>query len=238
MKTRGDKLLMRLRCHNGARCGFTLIEILIVVAIIALLAAILFPAFSRVREGARRSSCLSNTKQIGLATMQYAQDYDETMVNVYTYYGPGLTNCARWQDMLQPYLKSYAVVACPSQNTPTSYATNRPPGTPNPLLTSYGGNNITANAGGAALFPPLRANKNPPFLPGRALAALEEPSTTILFTDVTAGAGEFFDWNHTDLGNNSQVDKRHLEGANFTFADGHSKWLRRTQPPMWTIQSD
>src|SRR5690606_11463989 len=57
--------------------GFTLIELLVVIAIISILAAILFPVFARARESARRASCLSNLKQIGLASMMYVQDYDE-----------------------------------------------------------------------------------------------------------------------------------------------------------------
>ena len=57
--------------------GFTLIELLVVIAIISVLAAILFPVFARARENARRTSCLSNLKQIGLAFLQYTQDYDE-----------------------------------------------------------------------------------------------------------------------------------------------------------------
>src|SRR5579872_3878616 len=59
------------------RTGFTLIELLVVIAIIAILAAILFPVFARAREQARKTSCLSNLKQIGTASMMYAQDYDE-----------------------------------------------------------------------------------------------------------------------------------------------------------------
>lgn len=60
------------------RRGFTLIELLVVIAIIAILAAILFPVFAKAREAARKTSCLSNMKQIGLAAMMYVQDYDET----------------------------------------------------------------------------------------------------------------------------------------------------------------
>ena len=59
--------------------AFTLIELLFVVTIIFLLSAVLFPVFSRVREKARSTSCLSNCKQIGLAIMMYAQDSDETL---------------------------------------------------------------------------------------------------------------------------------------------------------------
>jgi len=57
--------------------GFTLIELLVVIAIIAILAAILFPVFARAREQARKTACLSNLKQIGLAAGMYAEDYDE-----------------------------------------------------------------------------------------------------------------------------------------------------------------
>ena len=67
--------------------GFTLIELLVVIAIIAILAAILFPVFAQAREAARKASCISNMKQIGMGILMYAQDYDEEFP-MGTYPGP------------------------------------------------------------------------------------------------------------------------------------------------------
>ena len=92
--------------------GFTLIELLVVIAIIAILAAILFPVFAKAREKARQSSCLSNTKQIVLAALQYAQDYDEMCLS--HLYGGIL-----WPQMILPYAKSAQIFDCPSDKTNT-----------------------------------------------------------------------------------------------------------------------
>jgi prepilin-type N-terminal cleavage/methylation domain-containing protein/prepilin-type processing-associated H-X9-DG protein len=101
------------------RGGFTLIELLIVIAIITLLAAILFPVFARARESARRASCQSNLKQIGLGLLQYVQDYDERMPFVYN--GQNTVNGSdvdyegyMWMDAIYPYVKSEGVFNCPS----------------------------------------------------------------------------------------------------------------------------
>ena len=112
--------------------GFTLIELLVVIAIIAILAAILFPVFARAREAARKATCMSNLKQITLAALMYAQDYDEALpavtaltgycasahpvepANRYTTSFGGLGTLDFWQlaDVLGPYVKSLDLFDC------------------------------------------------------------------------------------------------------------------------------
>ena len=112
--------------------GFTLIELLVVIAIIAILAAILFPVFARAREQARKTTCLSNLKQIGTAMQMYIQDYDETFpwlmqdgrdnddatgLSKQMTVGPPNLNGVRGLFMeytFQPYVKNYGVFACPT----------------------------------------------------------------------------------------------------------------------------
>jgi len=95
--------------------GFTLIELLVVIAIIAILAAILFPVFAKVREKARQTSCVSNLKQLGLGMMQYVQDNDETFPDGYDGQSTNI-NAGQiffWPQAIFPYVKSYGVYQCP-----------------------------------------------------------------------------------------------------------------------------
>ena len=105
--------------------GFTLIELLVVIAIIGILAAILFPVFAAAREKARATSCLSNMNQVGLALMQYTQDYDEHVCfnndgNVYQY-PPNSGNyyLRTWMSLLEPYMNNYQIWVCPSASINT-----------------------------------------------------------------------------------------------------------------------
>src|SRR5688572_12801376 len=93
--------------------GFTLIELLVVIAIIAILAAILFPVFARARENARRASCQSNLKQVGLGLLQYSQDYDERFPILY--YNVMPVPNEGWASFIQPYMKSSQVFQCASE---------------------------------------------------------------------------------------------------------------------------
>lgn len=95
--------------------GFTLIEMLTVIAIMAILMALLFPVFSTAREKARQNSCLTNLKQVGTALTSYAQDYDD--VNVLSH-DCSLSNTVGapviYTHLLLPYTRSTIVYACGS----------------------------------------------------------------------------------------------------------------------------
>lgn len=92
--------------------AFTLIELLVVIAIIAILAAILFPVFAKAREKARQTTCLSNTKQLGLGYLQYNQDYDEKAMNTWDPFGRG----SGWAWQVYTYVKSKGVFKCPDDS--------------------------------------------------------------------------------------------------------------------------
>jgi len=205
-----------IRIHGKRAKGFTLIELLVVIAIIAILAAILFPVFARARENARRTSCMSNLKQIGLGWMQYIQDYDEKLPE----YGAG--GATQYPggifEVMQPYLKSTQVYQCPSDS-----GGPQAPGTAG--YTDYVVNLFLAYNGrtgyGVA-----------------ALAAIDSPSLVVVFNDYTAGSGRgWFTGTHGKNCGSTACDPeiatftsgyglRHLDGLNYAFADGHAKWLK------------
>ena len=139
--------------------GFTLIELLVVIAIIAILAAILFPVFQKVRENARRTACLSNMKQIGLAFMQYNQDYDEKFTGS-TYYGEG------WAGKVYPYVKSKGVYVCPDDST-------------KPLPNTYAPDQVSYTANSFLLCPHTVSSTDNTAV-SSTLAQLTAPATTVL----------------------------------------------------------
>jgi prepilin-type N-terminal cleavage/methylation domain-containing protein/prepilin-type processing-associated H-X9-DG protein len=205
--------------------GFTLIELLVVIAIIAILAAILFPVFARARENARRTSCMSNLKQLGLGTMMYAQDYDDFYPLSYN------SVSGYWWQVIQPYTKSTQINICPS--SPFASTAGYEGGTRG----NYGANNT--------VIPLTSVPVN--------MAAVKASAGTYLFMDAGSfvarytsyGAGAGSDWNYLPgMGDGGGVcdatvadasypgrgedcmSGRHFGGVNMTFADGHVKWLK------------
>jgi len=136
------------RSSDGDRGGFTLIELLVVIAIIAILAAILFPVFARARESARRTSCISNVRQMGMAVMQYVQDYDESFPPRYPDPPAGAAYPCKpcrtidWRPYGMPYIKNDGLYRCPSDyGIPASFTADPSLGGPvwrDPTLGGYG----------------------------------------------------------------------------------------------------
>ena len=118
MKETIMKRLTNYSAHLNAksRSAFTLIELLVVIAIIAILAAILFPVFAKVREKARQISCASNMKQLSLGVLQYTQDYDERFPIGCDDNSAFSFPSSSWEGRVQPYLKSLGVYACPDDS--------------------------------------------------------------------------------------------------------------------------
>jgi prepilin-type N-terminal cleavage/methylation domain-containing protein/prepilin-type processing-associated H-X9-DG protein len=206
--------------------GFTLIELLVVIAIIAILAAILFPVFARARENARRASCSSNEKQIGLGMLQYVQDYDEQLVP----HGIGsydvstsstTTNYYKWMDAIQPYVKSTQLFVCPSAQDRPYFAQKDLTGSQTATTYQYGGysmNNVSYDSD--AYTPPT-------WQAAKSLARLATPATTVWIMDAngnyeTASSGTLGTpgGDPPDL---QWIRWRHLGTCNVLFCDGHVK---------------
>jgi prepilin-type processing-associated H-X9-DG protein len=202
------------------------------------MAAILFPVFARARENARRASCQSNLKQLGLGTMMYMQDYDETMF-IFNYNIPGGTQ--HWagqtigsqlypeRGLLQPYMKNVQITDCPS-------------------AAGIPGNGVLS----ILAYAPNSAYLNPTYFVGGVahhipakLSQIDAPAETVLMGDtgflngVTGNIQRISDFRppfntsasaagivESTTPTFPTVHARHLETANVLWMDGHVKAMR------------
>lgn len=227
------------------RHAFTLIELLVVIAIIAILAAILFPVFARARENARRTSCASNLKQIGLGIMQYTQDYDERYP-LWTEMGnscsatddagkpcrkfsidpgnataPGAPNDSATVSWGRGFKKSWMDFAYPYTKStqvfvcPSTVARDQDP--------SYGYNiGISGGKFGNYFHDGVRQVNIPV-----SMAQVVRPAEIVMVLDqnnvyavYSSPRGVYSDLTST----RRDTVIRHLEGTNIAYADGHVKW--------------
>jgi prepilin-type processing-associated H-X9-DG protein len=202
------------------RRAFTRLEAVAICGVALFSGATLLPAiaqgdifgvFARARENARRSSCQSNLKQVGLGVLQYTQDYDEKYPPAATK-TPGQTGYG-WAGVIQPYIKTTLIYQCPSETHPAQLTSD---------VTKPGYTDYWLNS---------RAS-------GSALAIFEAPAQTLIMGDGDGGSPNStarynisalpYSWRT----NPRSPAQRHLGFGNYAFADGHVKSLR---PPAITM---
>ncbi len=215
-----------------SRKGFTLIELLVVIAIIAILAAILFPVFAKAREKARQATCTNNLKQIGIACMQYTQDYDEYFPHSGTATSFYVQNL-NWKQLIAPYLSVSPITAhtvengvfrCPSKGSKSCGNS------------TYGDNGDYGGYGWNFIYLGWLPGKNQP--DWVRVTAIEKPSSIIMAGEtndsyVYTGTGS--DWSHgcfylyataqNGLTGADGFCQRHNGGGNYIWCDGHVSWI-------------
>ncbi|MDR3690524.1 MAG: prepilin-type N-terminal cleavage/methylation domain-containing protein [Fimbriimonas sp.] len=240
--------------HSSPRVrAFTLIELLVVIAIIAILAAILFPVFAQAKAAAKKTVCVSQTKQIGLGTIMYASDYDDrepimeqggapqfvaspdgpapTVLFVFWFGGVGLdlnNPALGWkivptQGMLYPYMKNQAIMACPSATAPKDLDG----GIQHAFNLGYGANyNVIGPP------PDLGGNGSP------STTQMASSADTILMSDAASaieipslGLEPSFILTPPSAGGPPTMYGVHTQKCNVAWCDGHSKSASLSKRP-------
>lgn len=218
------------------RRAFTLIELLVVIAILAILAAILFPVFTRAKSAAKSAQCISNLRQLGTAHQMYLNDNDEVYVGDEAKFGE---ETKYWTDLLEPYVHEEQFATCPESGV--KYHDDEP------WTFSYAINNVQESDGDHVGAAWARASD------------IKKPAQVILFVDGWPVANKPSDQDREEIawtvGNrhadsNSQADgnPRHNNGFNAVYCDTHAKhrarkfengkWVGGTEDLEWAARAD
>ena len=203
----------RARRATGCTRGFALIEMIVVVTIILILAAILLPVLEAALGSGERTSCLSNLHHLGMAVALYADDHDDQIVPAMLPCPPTGGIC--WDVTLQPYLRNRLILLCPTDESP-----RQAPGTicePH----SYGINLALAQVGGYMSS-------------SLCLCQIERPAQTVLWCELNGARYATHGVDYDADGLEKVATSRHGTGANYGFVDGHTKWLQ----PERTVDPD
>jgi prepilin-type N-terminal cleavage/methylation domain-containing protein/prepilin-type processing-associated H-X9-DG protein len=202
--------------------AFTLIELLIVLAVIAILVAIVLPVFAKVRDKGRQAACSSNLRQLSLAFLAYEEDYDQYFPGAtYSNSAPGTPGGWMYQESLDPpvfrpdlgslypYVKNSLIYVCPSDGAG-----------------SVSGDSYALN-GCSVAFPPVMD-----LLPGKAITLFDNPSEWLLLAEEASPIGTEESNPGVDstddayLYYDNTISTRHANGSNVAFMDGHVKWYQ------------
>ncbi len=236
--------------HTHRRSAFTLIELLVVIAIIAILAAILFPVFAQAKAAAKKTTCLSNQKQVSLATLIYSGDVDDTFPgnwgpNIGTGDDPGetyyhtYTNGAmdpgaavNWQRAVQPYVKNIPMMLCPTATSEGNdgwgcFETSGPnAGKATPFCSSYLKNGITDFKPQTVMPEPANTISYQENRYGQKVSGNSPYLQRTTGFGGLSGQLVYARFDNQDINSSHGADKGY--GGNLAFCDGHAKYRRKT----------
>lgn len=226
---------MKINEHKQA---FTLVELLVVIAVIAVLAALLLPALNQAKEKGRRVVCQNNLRQLGIALLMYGDEHGRypPCAMAHTRGGPTGRLVSLWNAALLPLVgKNVAVFHCPSYpaefrwtTSPSNLGYQFPTNIQNDRPFSYAINRIgTQNTAG----PSLGLEQAPGT--GRKPSEIAAPADMIAIGEAASRTNYLQVWAAFALTHNSSVSDRssiigkvHNQGANMVFLDGHVEWER------------